>query len=278
MTRATPMAAWTAFLAKSSPSAASTEMGPRTQKRTCSPVPVIGGPLGGVAGGLAAVLDGVDALHRVAGGGLAGLRLGVVLPDPALLLGRGLGDLALVVVALLHAVDHGVRRGEHPLLERGQQALLGEDEVATGVVGELVEVRHRQRARGARLDAQAAEDAAQVVDLVDAAVALAGAEPGVLGVVRALDEDRVRGAGPGAELAAHALLQAVGVAVELVAAMEARLRRTLLLRVLLGLELAEHRGERDAESADRGEQVGEEATLRGVRVPLRVSHGWPPCQ
>ncbi len=42
---------------------------------------------------------------------------------------------------------------------------------------ELVLVAHRQRPRRARLDAQPAEDAAQVVDLIDRAVALTGREP-----------------------------------------------------------------------------------------------------
>src|SRR3712207_7183425 len=47
------------------------------------------------------------------------------------------------------------------------------------VVGQLVEVGHRQRAGGAGLDAQAAADAPQVVDLVDGAVALARRVPGL---------------------------------------------------------------------------------------------------
>ena len=95
------------------------------------------------------------------------------------------GDLAEVVVALLEAVGHRERRREHALLQRGEQLVLGVDQVGAVVVGELVEVGHRQRAGRARLDAQPAEDAAQVVDLVDAAVALTGAEPtgAALGVV-----------------------------------------------------------------------------------------------
>src|SRR4029079_6356233 len=96
-----------------------------------------------------------------------------------------------------------------------------------------------------------AQDAAQVVDLVDAAVALAGAEALLVGVGRALDVDRVRRAGPGAQLAADALLEAVGPAVELVAAVEARRGRLLLEGVLLGDDLLEHRPEGHAEPGDR---------------------------
>ena len=91
-------------------------------------------------------------------------------------------------------------------------------------VGQLVLVRHRQRPGRAGLDAQSAEDAAQVVDLVDAAVALTRRVPLLVGVVGPLDVDRVRGTGPGAQLAADALLQPVGVPVELVPAVPARLR------------------------------------------------------
>src|SRR5262249_4294040 len=104
-------------------------------------------------------------------------------------------------------------------------------------------------------DAQPAQDAAQVVDLVDAAVALTGAEPLVLGVGGALDIDRVRRAGPGAQLAPDALLQAVGPAVELVPAVEARGRRQLLEGVLLGDDLLEHRPEGHAEPGDRVPQA-----------------------
>ncbi len=85
-------------------------------------------------------------------------------------------------------------------------------------------LRHRQRAGRAGLDAQPAEDAAQVVDLVDRAVPLAGREARLLGVVGALDVDGVGRAGPGAQLAADALLQAVRVPVEHVPAVVARRR------------------------------------------------------
>src|ERR1700730_4500223 len=97
----------------------------------------------------------------------------------------------------------------HAGLEWRYQLLLGPDQALAAVVGQLVLVRHGQRPGRARLDAQPAQDAAQVVDLVDPAVALTRREALLVGVVRALDEDRVGRAGPRAQLAPDALLQPV---------------------------------------------------------------------
>src|SRR5439155_639784 len=98
-----------------------------------------------------------------------------------------------------------------------------------------------------------AADAAQVVDLVVHAVALTGREPRLLGVVPALDIDRVGRAGPGAQLAADALLQPVRVPVELVPPVVAGRGRGADLRVLLGDDLLEHRREGDPETLERVE-------------------------
>ena len=148
-----------------------------------------------------------------------------------------------------------MRRSVHAGQQRGEQLVLGEDQVLAAVVGELVLVAHRQRAGRARLDAQPAEDAAQVVDLVDAAVALTRREPLLLRVVGTLDVDGVRWAGPGAQLAADALLQPVRVPVEHVAAVVTRCRRPLLLGVLLGDDFLEHRLEGHAETGDGSDEV-----------------------
>src|SRR6478609_879439 len=186
-----------------------------------------------------------------------------------------------VVVALVVAEPHRVRRLLHARQQRGQQVGLLVDEVGAVVVGQLVLVGHRQRAGRARLDAQPAQDAAQVVDLVDAAVALAGAEAsravGEVDVGRALHVDGVGRAGPRAQLAADALLQAVGPAVELMAAVEARCRRELLERVLLGDDLLEHRPEGDAEPGDRVPEALLDALgpLPGLRG---LTHGSPPLK
>ena len=161
--------------------------------------------------------------------------------------GAAAPDQAEVVVLVGGAELHLVRRLLHPRQQRGQQVLLLVDEGLAAAVGQLVLVRHRQRPGRARLDAESAQDAAQVVDLVHPAVALAGRHPPAVGVVSALDVDRVRRAGPRAQLAADALLQPVGPAVQLVPAVEPRRGRLLVERVLLGEHLAEHRPEGDAE-------------------------------
>ena len=152
------------------------------------------------------------------------------------------------------------------------QLLLGVDQVLPVVVGQLVVVAHRQRPGRAGLDAQAAEDAAQVVDLVDRAVPLTGREARLLGVVAALDVDRVGRAGPGAQLAADALLQPVGVPVEHVPAVVARLGHLRLERVLLGGHLPEHLREGDAEALGRR---GQHAVADG-RAGCRRADGARP--
>src|SRR6478609_6970304 len=87
--------------------------------------------------------------------------------------------------------------------------------------GELEQLALRDRLRRAGLDAQVAVDAAEVVDLVDEPVALAG-RGGVIGVVvLAAHVDAIGGAHTSAELAADALLHAVLVAVEDVPAVQA---------------------------------------------------------
>ena len=155
-------------------------------------------------------------------------------------------------------------------------------DVLAGVVGELVVVGHRQRPGRARLDAQPAEDAPQVVDLIDGAVPLTGGVLVLGGVVRALDEDRVRGARPGAQLAADALLQAVGPAVELVPPVEARHRDLLLalLGVTLGEGLAEDRVERDAEPGplicERGHQASVLSASRWASTTSASSDSFCP--
>src|SRR4029079_11819879 len=155
--------------------------------------------------------------------------------------------------------------------ERGQQVLLLVDQVGAVVVGQLVLVGHRQRARRAGLDAQDAQDAAQVVDLVHAAVALAGAEALLVGVRGALDVDRVRRAGPGAQLAPDALLQPVGPPVELVPAVEPGRRGLLLEGVLLGDDLLEHRPEGHPEPGDRVPEL----LLEGLALRAHELSSWP---
>src|SRR6476660_8822511 len=183
ITTASSSAACTALRTNRMPSAAITMSGARIQKA------VMRGPLGIVSwrseAGEARDFVGCSLGSRP----LSGRR------------GRGVGPA--VVVALVVAEPHRVRRLLHARQERRQEVGLLVDQVRAVVVGQLVLVGHRQRPGRARLDAQPAQDAAQVVDLVDAAVALTGAEAlavavGVGGVAvgRTLDVDRVGRAGP----------------------------------------------------------------------------------
>ena len=112
-----------------------------------------------------------------------------------------------------------------------QELALGIDGVRSVGEGELEHLRLGDRLGRARLDAQVAMDAAKVVDLVDVAVALARRHRVVRRVVETAHVDAVRRTHAGAQLAADALLHAVLVAVEDVAAVLARLLRTLDRRV-----------------------------------------------
>src|SRR5690606_18457730 len=91
----------------------------------------------------------------------------------------------------------------------------------------------------------------------------------LLGVVRALHVDRVGGTGPGTQLAADALLQAVRMTVELVPSVEARSGGLLLLGVLLGEPLLEHGLEGHAEAGHGVQETG--LGLLGL-----LSHRTPP--
>src|SRR5262249_20366373 len=146
-----------------------------------------------VAGRLAAVLVPRGTRGPGGPGGRAGL---LVLAVPGLGGGRA-GGPEQVVVALAVPEPHRVRRRLHAGLQRRQQLLLGPDQVLPAVVRDLVIVGHGQRAGRAGLHAQAAEDAAQVVDLINDAVALARGVALLRRVVRALHVDGVGRAGPG---------------------------------------------------------------------------------
>src|SRR5674476_462847 len=189
------------------------------------------------------------------------------LPDSSLRVARGSGGLLsrrrlcsgrsddrqlrpTVVIAFIIAEHHRVRRLHHAREERSEQIGLFVDQRFASGVGELILVGHRERTGRARLDTQSAKYAAQIVDLINAAISFARAEAFVVGVLGTFDVDRIRGARPGAQFAADALLQAVRPPVELVTTMEAWCGRLLFERVLLGDGLAKHRAERDTESGD----------------------------
>src|SRR5690554_1229127 len=103
----------------------------------------------------------------------------------------------------------GLRLAALPLaaLYAHQHVFLAVHEVLVAEVRQFELVPQHHGARGAGFLAEAAEDAAQHVDLVDGGVALAGRD-GVIGVVlRRLHVDGVGGAGRGAEAATDALLE-----------------------------------------------------------------------
>ena len=165
------------------------------------------------------------------------------------------GGAEAVVVPLGLAEAHVVRGRFHAGQQRREQLLLGPDQGFPVVVRDLVLVGHGQRPGGAGFHAQPAQDAAQVVDLVDGAVPLAGGVPLLRRVVAAFHVDRVRRAGPGAQLAADALLQPVRPAVELVTAVVTGRGRVLHLGVLDGVNLLEHRPEGGPESFDGAQEL-----------------------
>src|SRR5258706_16339029 len=114
----------------------------------------------------------------------------------------------------------------------------------------------------AGLDAQAAKNAAGIVDLIHRGVPLARRVALLLNIVPALDVDRVGRAGPGAQLAADALLQAVRMPVEDVPAVVAGRRLRRLERVVGRDDLAEHVREGHPETL---EGTGEGTHVRSPR-------------
>ena len=91
-----------------------------------------------------------------------------------------------------------MRWRDHPGEQRRKELILLVDEIGATAVREFVLIGHRQGARRASLDAQATEDAAQVVDLVDAPVPLPRRESRLVVVIGALYVDGISRAGPGA--------------------------------------------------------------------------------
>src|SRR5579885_2976011 len=186
---------------------------------------------------------------------------------------------------LLALVAAGAERvGPLRAVEAGpglEEVLLGGDQALAAVVGEVQARPQGDRLGGARLGAVAAVDAAHQVDLVADGIALAGRH-GVLRVVLGgADGDAAHRAGAGAELAADALLHAVVVAVQDVAAAVAGRGRLLLLRPLQGDRLAEHvlQGERHAldqlfDHRDAPPAPGKRRSAAGFLTSSPP--GWPP--
>jgi len=154
--------------------------------------------------------------------------------------------------------SHQRRRSRAPeVLMRGRTRRPGLEELFLAV-DERVDVVGREfdavavgdGVRGARLDAISAEDAARVVDVVDACVALAGGDALRLRIFRSFDVDTIRGARGGAQEAPDALLVAIFVPLKYVNSPIARLDARSHLREALRGGLPKHRAEGDAEALD----------------------------
>ena len=105
-----------------------------------------------------------------------------------------------------------------------QKLVFAVDQGVDVVGGELEAVAVGDGVGGAGLDAVAAKDAAGVIDVVDAGVALAGGDALGVGIFGGFDIDAAGGAGGGAEEAADAFLEAVFIALQDVNAAIARLK------------------------------------------------------
>ncbi len=167
---------------------------------------------------------------------------------PYVVLPRGRKTVEVVIFVITETAR--VWRLLHALLEGSQQLVLRPNVLGTRGVGHLEIVRHRQGTSWACLDAHSAQNAAQIVDLVNATVTLTRRVTLLVSVICPLDVDGIGRARPCTQLTTHTLFQPVRPAVELVTAMHARRHRLFLalLRVSLGEGLAEHRLEGDPES------------------------------
>src|SRR3972149_1567254 len=153
----------------------------------------------------------------------------------------GVWDLAFgILCGVFHIWDRPVKLPRFHLLrgrlalprDRDDQHFFSIDGCLAGGEGQLVIAPQHNRFGRAGVLAEAAEDAAQHIDLVGAGVALAGRIARLVGVLRRLHEDRVGGAGRRAQRAPNALLQAVVVALQLVATLETPRHRLFDLRIL----------------------------------------------
>src|SRR5579872_647236 len=156
-----------------------------------------------------------------------------------------------------------------------QQFVLAVDEPLAGEVGQIETRREHDGIGGARFLAPAAEDAAQHVDLVAIAEALAR-RGGMRWIILRPDHgDRVGRTGDRAQLAADAALQAVIVLAQLVNAAESLGVRERLARIIDRRFLAEEVLERGAhardETADGAEQPDHPRLPIAATMPATIS-------
>ena len=101
---------------------------------------------------------------------------------------------------------------------------------------------------GASVNTIAAENAAGIVDVVDAGIALSGGDAIGLSIFSGFDVNTIRRARGCAKKTANALLEAVFVALEYVNAAIARCDAGRNFGVALGGGFAKHRAQRDTET------------------------------
>src|SRR5260221_1066097 len=145
---------------------------------------------------------------------------------------------------------HGaVRAGRY----RRQETVLAIDQSRRIVAGDLEIVPVGDRVGGAGFHAVSAEDTAVIVDVVDLRVALAAADPYLVGILGGFDVDAVRGTRGGAQKARHAFFQPVLVALQDVYAAIALFELGGLVRIIFRHRGRHHLFQSDAHAlGDRG--------------------------
>src|ERR1700739_1185265 len=106
----------------------------------------------------------------------------------------------------------------------------------------------RDGIRRARFHTVATENAARIVDVVNAGVAFPRGNTRRVGVLRRLDIDAIRGAGRRTKETSHAFFETALIPVQDVNPAIPRLKMNRFVRIIFGNGLAEHRAERHAEA------------------------------
>jgi len=129
-----------------------------------------------------------------------------------------------------------------------QKLLLTINEGIDVVGGELKAVAVRYGISRARFHAITAENAARIIDVVHARIALARGDSVCINVLRGFDVNAIRGASRRAEEATNALFQSAFIPVENVNPAVARLKMHRFIRVVLRDRLAKHISKGHAEA------------------------------
>ena len=129
-----------------------------------------------------------------------------------------------------------------------EKLLFAVDQRIDVIGGELKTVPVRNRIRRARFNAITAENAARIIDVVDAGVALARGDAVCVNVLRGFDINAIRRTGCRAEEATNALFEAAFIPVENMNSAVARLKMHGFVRVVLRHCFAKHIAKSDAEA------------------------------